>query len=219
MNRNILDVSGRSELVGACEQVLTNRRLDLVVVRNCVTVVELDEIHMLPGNDAGSERLRDIVPEVDEVDALVDDYWRAGGYSDYAIDPKLRPSYYKSKDDSSIPHLDELSLEHGSYGGIAAGLSMSVAGGPEDAYALYRARRPKKPFSAPGGYFDRCRYERDCRRASPMRMFSAASVIQKPTDFIIFPQHPYAALHAVESRNGRWAKMLDYFARERVPFV
>ncbi|HMS50325.1 MAG TPA: hypothetical protein PKA02_02715 [Candidatus Saccharibacteria bacterium] len=219
MNRNILDVSGRSELVGACEQVLTNRRLDLVVVRNCVTVVELDEIHMLPGNDAGSERLRDIVPEVEEVDALVNAYWRAEGYSDYAIDPKLRPSYYKSTDESSTAHRDELGLKRGLYGGMAAGLSMSVAGGAVDASAIYRARRPKKPFSAPDGSFDRALYEYECARARAIHLVGGAKIVQSPTDFVLFPQHPYAALHAVKSRNGRWAKMLDYFARERAPFV
>lgn len=219
MSRNILDVSGRSELVGACEQVLTNGRLDLVVVRNCVTVIELDEIHMLPGNDVGSDRLRDILPEIEEVDELVADYWRVEGYSDYAIDPKLRPSYYKSKDDSSIPHMDELGLAHGSYGGMAAGLSMSVAGGAEGAFATYKAKRPKKSFRAPDGYFDRARYERGCRSASTIRMFGGAKITQKPTDFVVFSQHPYAAMHAVESHHGRWAKMLDYFAHERTPFA
>lgn len=208
----VLELHGKEALCEGYERILTDSSLHLVVIRGLATLAEMELLQQDPGNSGlDPAALEAVFPAIAQINLFVKDWWAEFGYSDYALDPQLKVSSYIKPGARSYPHVDAPIRAYG-FGGLVTGASLSVAGGSENSSAVVSSHRPRQDFRLVTGEFDVARWNRHSHNVNFRRY--PGRVIQRPTDGVLLPGHPWPAVHKVLPRLDRWARLLDYFASE-----
>lgn len=201
MRQRVAEFEGRGELAEATHRALTDQSLDLVVVRNIGEIVGKNWDS--EGTPQNLEQLVKLVPEVNEATDVVNKWWQENGDQlGWGMLKGLWSVF--NREQLTKPHFDP----H-----YEIGVTFSARSDDNQHVRRYfyglRAETPttlidsKKDLDVLANWHAKHRHLDNYNPSVWARHMT--KVEQEPGDWVIFPNHPYPALHATSAsdRQGK----------------